>query len=1045
MNMMKTKLYDGASQIVLTTLDADSGVRPASMETVADAVAANGAIGAAAREAEQQTEDGAERARLDARRATIVERLGRARSPFSIKLLTGLLEFHDKGGEALPRGGHKFHLRVTLSKFDLNYHDFTLDRGLREDVNVVAPLFGLEDMQSSAHVRGGPRADSIVGLARKTMDEMEANGEAVPRVGLNDWRASGAGFAKRMGVAFSTIRHLSMVKRELADRVKQGRLKVGEPFYDPDEPSRAERITAMKKARGVLKELARTGKPIPASAQRANKIDMDWLFDQADIADQRMREWLKCNEIFRHDLAEVIRKVRLKPVHLTRLDPRVVTYERIKTDGLPLLRQEYRTDHPQSEPNSALEEAWIANQVSMVNRFMKVADRQVGDDAAADFARGDYKSLVDAGHTSSVKGNAAYDSSMARWSRVALALAAATDYPASFSGALDAGMIAAGKNAPQVAEDIGSRKQLIHAWRQGVSLPTYQNFYLVALIEAALGMVPGTLSKRLPKTRNSRTMYGGRKEITLTDGRVVPLAGLWRYMHPDAPTWSEDRLRTHVEEAHDRVFGRDTAHRARQRVAMTNGYNLPEPDPTSPIWNELADLVGFMTGMIDDGRLRNPKSEWRSDGTVKLHNIQLSIFVRWLMLPIEAGGAGIEASQISFSLILNHRLVLRYIAWRVLRAADIEVDGKAIGPKITATEKMLLMFFSNLVDPVYGWLTQSWSMVTRPQPDPRTFRMPFIRAAKNGIDVVDDETCPIHAVMPEDLVRKLVTEDGWRGAAATSCAHIRSTGARFAQSYKLMRNPADLVMPILRHPFPIAVGLRMVRDALDNARPIETSPVLHAKDVQGALAFLVLLLVVFRSETTRDLTWRADGTGNVRRLADGYEIIVGAEHFKNGWSTELFGPSWNRRDYERTLGNWGSFNEVMDHYLTKCRPLLISGGETDLLFPPRKGKTKWTEGGFNYLVMAFTRKWCVYNPRYGTGMRGVRAFGPHPVRNIIATHIIRNHPTEDRWRLASIVLGTGIEKVKMRYGWVRTREELAKSDYLYDEASDIANSDAALY
>jgi hypothetical protein len=430
---------------------------------------------------------------------------------------------------------------------------------------------------------------------------------------------------------------------------------------------------------------------------------------------------------------------------------------------------------------------------------------------------------------------------------------------------------------------------------------------------------------------------------------------------------------------------------------------------------------------------------------VKLHRNQITTFVRWLMLPKAQGGLGIPAELISFSLILNYKIVLRYITWRVLRAADLEVDGKRIGPKITATEKMLLAFFGNLVDPHYGWVTQSKDVLKPLEVIDTQFRMPFIRAGKETTDIVDDESCPLEMVMSPELVLAATTEEGWRTCAAAASVHIRSTGARFAKSFKLIRDPQQLIMPILRHQHPVAVGLRMVRDALANVRPIATSPHLHASDVQRALAFLLLMLVVFRSGTLRNLTWRADGTGNVRRTADGWEIVVGAENFKNGFSPELFGPTWNRRDYERTLGNWGNFDEVMEHFITKCRPILLAGRESDLLFPPPKGRTDWSENNFNYLVTSFTRKWCVYNPRYGTGMVGVRTFGPHPARNIVATHIIRNHPTEDRWRLASIVLQTGIEKVKLRYGWVTTREELAKTDSLFAEASSLAAGNADLY
>jgi len=208
-----------------------------------------------------------------------------------------------------------------------------------------------------------------------------------------------------------------------------------------------------------------------------------------------------------------------------------------------LPREIYRADTPKAEPASDKEERWVANQLSFLSRAMRVAARGPEDDAAADFADAGFDAIVAQGRTGSVKGDAAYEQSMVRWKRIAKSLMEATTFPASFAGALDAGMVATGIDAPTLAGKIDCKKGLIHAWRRGGSLPTFQNVYLVSRIETALRLVEGTLMKRLPKTRNSRTMLGGRKEITLDDGTVVHLSGLWRYMHPEAPMWPEEKLR----------------------------------------------------------------------------------------------------------------------------------------------------------------------------------------------------------------------------------------------------------------------------------------------------------------------------------------------------------------------------------------------------------------------------------------------------------------------------------------------------------------------
>ncbi len=982
------------------------------------------------------------------RRAGIIEAIDARRAPSitpeRLRFLDAMANVATETGR-LPRGGNTYHLRSVLALAGVSFAAWLEQPSLREDVKRIAPLFDVGDVQASAHVRGGGPVDTLIARARRVMDEMEKNGEAVASDLYGKSRASTQAFADRMGVPRSLIFNNGTIKRDLAERIKRGALVLGAPHVDPGAPSRAERRAARSVLKTLIERYAKTGTPMPASPEHGARIDIDWLLDEAGIIDLRVRECMKCDPTFRADLAEVIRRVRIRPVHLSRIDPRVVGYGRLREEGEAMLREIYRADTPAGVPGSEAENRWVANQNSFLSRGMRVMGRVLADDAAPDFRADAFAAMILAGSTGTVKGNDAFAKGMARWARIVEAIAAATTFPASFAGALDAAMVATGRTAPSIAKALGCATSVVATWRRGGSLPTYQNFHLVATLEKELGLVPGTLAKRLPAIRSSGTMYGGRKEIILADGRVVRLSAMWRYMHPDAPTWSEDKLREHVEEAWERVYGADNAHRVRQRAVLSNAYGLPEADPTSPIWAELDDLVRFRSGTLDDGRLRDAKSEWRSDATVRLHRSHVTIFARWLMLPIEAGGIGLAPDQISFCLLLNHHLVLKYVAWRVTRAAGLAVGGEPIGPRITSTEKMILSFFSSLLDPQHGWLTQSRHVVMRPVAMPTRFRMPFIKEGKDGIVVEQGDEASEVEVMSTKLAGKLAKGKGWKKASKKAGLHIRSTATRFAKSFRLVRDPHQIVMPILEQQYPIAVCLRMARQAFEHARPLATAKRYHARDVQAVVAFLLLLIVVFRSGTMRNLTWRADGTGNLRRLPGGYEVVVGAEEFKNEANVSLFGPSWNRRDYERSIGDWGFFNEILDHYLEHCRPILLEGRQSDLLFPPPRGREDWSEHNFGHLIHGFTKKWVVWNPRFGTGMKGVRSFGPHPVRNIVATHILLNHPTEDRWRLASIVLGTGIDKVRLRYGWVTARRELAKADPLFAEASEIAASDAVLF
>jgi len=941
----------------------------------------------------------------------------------------------------LPRCGNSFDVREILSRAGVEYRQWNVDSSIRQMVVRFACKMSLEPFQIQKK-ESAFKGQSLLAMVRAHLDLLEQTGRTIARYAKDSPRASKIWLAEDMGVPRALIIDNAMIGTEIRKRIDDGRLKLGEPFADERQLTRGERRHLRSKLMQVLDRHLEEREPFRSHPTRADKFWFDDLFDEAGIHDPAERDMMQTDKSFRRGLTSAMDSVGLETEHASAARGAGAVYAQLLENADDVMRQEYRSARAGSEINEVAENAWLANEKSLLRRFMRCNGRSASDLVAGDVSPDDtYKLRVEA-ETSSIKGNRNLHDSLDRWHRAATAMSRSADLPPDFSGALVAAMSAAGVDVKFVSESAGMPRRLLYGWRGGKTLPNFETEKYVGPIEATLGIAAGQLRQRMPVLRDGRRV-SKRSHLKLDDGTEIRLAGWWRFLPSGSMELSDDDLRKEIEAARLRLQGPNNPNRVRMAAAHSNAYGLPDDDPTCPIWAEWDDLVRFKAGLFDDDRLQSTNHTWNSKATADLHNRRLRNFVRWALLASEDGGGGLRPDQISFNLVLNQKFIKRYVVWRITRASHLEVDGKEIGPKIVSTERDILGFFTMLLHPDFGWLTQSKHLLPPLQVIDVHFRVPQIIATKTNVEVIDDDSCVMAEVMPAEIVE--LANRSWSEACTQSRRHLRIAGEKINKGFKLIRDPELLVKPILRHTQPIAVMLRMISESLKLAPPLQTSPRRHAMAYARAVVMLLLTLAAFRSATLRNLTYKADGTGHVRKAGDHYDVIVEADLFKNCVNPDLFGPSWRRRDYERELEDWGGLGQILGHYIEHCRPVLLRNRKSDLLIPPPQGRDDWDESNFNYLVKSFTRMHCVFNPRTGNGMHGVIAFGPHVCRNIVATHIIRNYEGEERWALAALILATGVDQVKLRYGWISAKESLGKANGIFGKASDLAASGASLY
>lgn len=944
-----------------------------------------------------------------------------------------LSSFHQVvvNGWSLPSKRGRPHMFKILQAAGLNRKDRDFDPNVRK---AYSDFVGRMPLDLRVEKPGEGEARTLVEKVSAKLESMEANGVPFPRYAEGSPRISLQGTEQLMGLSPGSIcRHANimvMVRKWIP------RLGIGEVFRSNQPLTRRERAEWRTKLIDDAQSIVASGLLLPASADRDDRIDFDHLTARIGAPTTMQRD---C--VYRKELARIRRVYGVQP--RIKVRRRGVLYGEVLTALADHRRALYRMDHPAAEGGDGEAKAGD-NDKSSLRRFMAHLERDLDDVVGADFEEGYQDAIAECEPEGRSAAN--FRASMSRARMVARALVAREGLPDTLHEAL-AKLVQ--RRFPttmiEIARQADVPVHLLRGWRNGECVPNVHSAHHLASLEREFGLPDTALTGLLDNIPNGRIGASRLKEVVLSDGRKLKTKGLWKYLPSDALTWDEDRLAPAMERVQNEIFSPQSIF-AIGSVASRTTHRLPPEDVSTPFRkHEWPDYVMLQKSIMHDGRLRRPGTGG-ADSTLEMQSAMLSMFSRWLMLDPARGGLGLAAHQVTLMLLLNPMIAVAYCCWRMTRFADLIVDGVPRGVVISSTEAAFLDFVRGLVDPDYGWLTQAQGRF--PLPEPMNQPMPTV-AIMTGKDVMNvDMPIGETPVMPAELLAKAGND--WSASCDAARRVYRVYGAHIRATYKLVRDPHDSVRPILEHPQPLAVVLRMIEEAKRHVPHLVGSGQRHATAHAKILIMLLLCTVCFRQYTLRGLKWVVDGTGGIRLVEGELEIKVSAEDFKNMRNTDLFGPSWRRRDYHRFVQNWGGIVEQFQYYVRVCRPILLDGRKSDLLFPPTRmhrddAEVPMDAGIFHQIVRSFTREFCVYNASRGSGLPGVKPFGPHVMRDIVATHIIKNLDSPNPYAVAADVIGTGETQVRKRYGWIDMPSRLGKADDVFNLADRTQRGPGAIW
>lgn len=312
-----------------------------------------------------------------------------------------------------------------------------------------------------------------------------------------------------------------------------------------------------------------------------------------------------------------------------------------------------------------------------------------------------------------------------------------------------------------------------------------------------------------------------------------------------------------------------------------------------------------------------------------------------------------------------------------------------------------------------------------------------------------DRLMPVEGLVTEDDIGAVRAD--WQTACDRLYEHALARSKEIQRVARVHRDPFEPILPILEADSP-AAEYRKITDEVVRLMPDPRRyPIAAAEAVRSLLMLRLGLHTGLRQKNLRQLRVcpRGGVPSSERQLEDarcgelrwsdrfcGWEVLIPSVAFKNATSS-FFG----NKPFRLVLPNLAGLYGYIDDYVSKHRPALLRSASDPGTFFVKTVKTRSKSAAYDqttfYEAWRLTiQRYGIYNPFTGRGaIKGLLPHGPHNVRDVLATHILKQTGSYEQ---ASYAIQDTPEMVAQHYGRFLPQDKAALAAQILNKVWDAA-------
>jgi len=406
--------------------------------------------------------------------------------------------------------------------------------------------------------------------------------------------------------------------------------------------------------------------------------------------------------------------------------------------------------------------------------------------------------------------------------------------------------------------------------------------------------------------------------------------------------------------------------------------------------SEMADLVGFKTATLTAIGFRRNGVWGEETSAQRIEHFGLMFGALAASPKGDVAGFGVPLADLSFGLLVFPTVWDWYVQWRERRRGFY-----------TCWEVDMLRLIGSLTRPETGWMRQTPQLACRLRPVP-------------------------NLISAEDIE---VARQDWATACDTIHTHVLARAREIDRVAQVHRDPFEPILPILEAESPVGEYRKITEEIVRTLPDERRYPRQAAEAIRSFLMLRLGLHLGLRQKNLRQLMVCPPGKphrterqlevlkrGEIRwsDRAGGWEALIPAVAFKNADSSFFSG-----KPFRLVLPDLGDLYRHLTAYIRKHRAALLGEAEDPGTLFVKTVKTTSHDAAYDqntfYEAWRLTiQRYGIWNPYTGRGViKGLLPHGPHNVRDVLATHILKQTGSYEQ---ASYAIQDTPEMVAKHYG-----------------------------